>query len=48
MFYSAIFFQYFVELWEDPESHRLLTCAWDPWTDEEVEVSEFIFILYRF
>ncbi|VDK40819.1 unnamed protein product [Taenia asiatica] len=29
--------QYFVELWESPESHRLLTCAWDPWTDEEME-----------
>ncbi|KAL5105350.1 RAD50-interacting protein 1 [Taenia crassiceps] len=29
--------QYFLELWEDPDSHRLLTCAWDPWMDEEVE-----------
>ncbi|KAH9280618.1 RAD50-interacting protein 1 [Echinococcus granulosus] len=29
--------QYFVELWEDQESRRLLTCAWDPWMDEEVE-----------
>ncbi|VDM32098.1 unnamed protein product [Hydatigera taeniaeformis] len=40
--------QYFVELCEDPESHRLLTCAWDPWMDEEVEVMEFILILYIF
>ncbi|KAL5962880.1 RAD50-interacting protein 1 [Taenia solium] len=29
--------QYFVELWESPESYRLLTCAWDPWMDEEME-----------
>nr|CDS33565.1 RAD50 interacting protein 1 [Hymenolepis microstoma] len=29
--------QYFVEIWEDPESRRLLTTSWDPWMDEQGE-----------
>ncbi|KAM7541733.1 hypothetical protein Aperf_G00000006208 [Anoplocephala perfoliata] len=27
--------QHFVEIWENPESHRLLSSSWDPWMDEQ-------------